>query len=605
MHYSYLLPSLLKRRVLCLGILLFLFSPIIAYSKELNKQYGYSVFNDLKYREDFKNFDYVNPDAPKGGNIKFAHIGTFDSLNLFILKGEKAPGLDYTFDSLLVSSIDEPNSTYGLLAESLEFPETREYVIFNLRKNAYFHDHSPITAEDLKFTFEILREKGDPNYKLILQDIAKAEVLSPTRIKYTIKNPANKQAIYLIGSLPVLSRAFFKDKEFDRYDRHPMMASGPYKIKAFEFGKHITYERVKDYWAQDLPVRKGQYNFDNIYYINFLDEVIAVEALKAGEYDYRDENVSRVWANAYNTDAVKAGRMKKETIVHHIPATRQFYAMNMRRPDFQDPKFRQALTLAFDFEWINKYLFYGIYKRLESYFDNSEFKSSGIPEGDELKLLEKFRGRVPEPLFTTPFKLPSNSNNLQKRENLSKAKRLLLSAGYKIVDGKMISPHTGKPLVLTVLIQSDSFIRILNFYRNDLKDIGITMDIHRVDAAQYQKRMDNFDFDMTTIAFPGSSAPGPEQMQLWHSKADTKGGYNISGIHNPVVDELVEKLIVAPNKQELITVTKALDRVLLWNYYNVLQYYSNAFRIVYWDKFEMPKIKPSFAVGVDTWWSKK
>jgi microcin C transport system substrate-binding protein len=579
--------------------------PVFAYAAELEKRHGYSVFDDLKYSKDFTHVDYANPDAPKGGTIKFYGLGGFDSLNPFILKGDKATGLGLTFDTLLDQAKDEPNSVYGLVAESLEFPADRSHVIFNLRKEARFHDHTPITAHDLKFSLEILRAKGDPNYQLILKEIKEVEVLDDHRVKYVVTNPKNKQLIYVIGGLPILSQAFFKGKDFAKYSSTPILGSGPYKVKSYQFGKTISYERVKDYWAQDLPLRKGQYNFDHIHYIMFYDTNIAIEAFKSGQYDFRSEISSRVWATEYDIKAVREGRLKKVAIPNKLPASKQFYALNMRRPDFNDINFRKVLTIAFNFEWMNKYLFYNTYRRLESYFDNTEYKATGIPHGKELAVLERYRDKLPEEVFTQEFKyLTNNLDPLKWRADLKEAQRLLSEAGYKLKGDKLISPHTNKPVAITVLTFSDIYNKVLNDWVRNLALLGIDLQIHRVDSAQYRIRMDNFDFDILSTILPGNTAPGNEQKQLWHSSADMKGGYNLSGIHSPVVDDLLDMLTNAQNREEVQTYARALDRVLLWNYYNVLQYYSNEFRVLYWDKFVMPAIKPSYDIGWETWWSK-
>lgn len=572
----------------------------------VNKSHGYAVFSKLKYDRNFKSFDYVNPEAPKGGEMKYHHVGSFDSLNSFILKGNSAPGLLETFDTLMTPAGDEPNSSYGLIAESIEYPKDKKWVIFNLHPEAKWHDGKPITAEDVEFSYNILLEKGSPNYKIAYQDIGKVEVINKRRVKFYIKNPLNPLVVPLIGEgLSILPKHFFVDKDFETYDTKPILGSGPYKVKDYKFNKFIKYERINDYWAKDLPVNKGSHNFDNIIYEMYLDAAVAVEGFKAGDYDFRQENISRIWATSYDIGAVKDGRIKKVNASHSVPANLQNIFMNMRRPDFKDRNFRKALTLAFDFDWMNANLFYGIYKRTESYFENTRFQATGIPEGRELEILEKYKDDLPGEVFTQPFVMPSTGDDLLKnRENLREAKQLLLDAGYTIKNGKMVSPYTKKPVKIEVLYHMPAFERIFGAFKANLERIGITLELRLLDHAQFWKRSKEFNFDLMSFAFVPTYIPGHFERFKWHSDSNIEGGLNFSGVNNKAVDELIEALLKASDEKQLLHNARALDRVLLWNYYSVPQFYSSEYRYLYWNKFGIPEIKPEYSIGLKTWWAK-
>ncbi len=570
------------------------------------KTHGYAIFGGLKYKKDFTHYEYSNPDAPKGGELRLHYPAGFDCLNDYILKGNKAPELWLTHETLLSSAGDEPYSSYGHLAEAIEYPHSKEWVVFYLRPEAKWHDGTKITPEDVVFSLNMLKEKGDPNYKVIYQDVERAEAISEHAVKFHINNPRNPLIIPLIGeSLYVLPKKFFKDKEFDKFDHSPILGSGPYKIKQYEFNKYIVYERVKNYWAQNIPVNKGMYNFDEIRYESYRDPVVAVEAFKAGGYDLREENISRVWATSYNIKAVKDGRLIKETVDHKVPANLQTTYINMRRDDGKDINFRQALTLAFDYDWMNKNLFYSLYKRTESYFDNTHFKATGLPTGKELKILEKYKHELPEHIFTTEFKMPkTGADPIRNRENLKIAKKLLFDSGYKLVNGNMVSPYTKKPVIMEVFYVSSAHERLFLAFKNNLKKIGITLQLRQVDSAQFMDRSKTFDFDLVPFAFTALSVPGSNQKQLWHSSADVTGGFNLSGLHSQIVDDLIQGLINSATEEEVIAHSKALDRVLLWGFYSIPQMYSSSYRLLYWNKFDIPKIRPTYSIGRESWWAK-
>jgi microcin C transport system substrate-binding protein len=578
-----------------------------ATAAETTISHGLSVFGDLKYASDFKHFDYVNPNAPKYGNVTIASVGTYDSLNPFILKGVSADGVEMLFDTLMQSSADESYSEYGLIAESVELPKTREWVIFNLRPEAKWQDGSPITADDVVFSFNTIKEKGHPQYKTLYKDVSKAEKLGERKVKFTFSDASNRELPLIAGQLPIISKAYYEAHEFDKTTLEAPLGSGAYKVKSMQPGRSITYERVKNYWADKLPVNVGKHNFDTIKIDYYRDDTVAIEALKAGEYDFRRENIAKNWATNYNLPQVKDGRTVKETLPDGTPTGMQCFAFNTRRANFQNPKVREALNYAYDFEWANKQLFYSAYTRNTSYFGNSEFAWQGLPSADELKLLEPFRDSLPPEVFTKEPEQPTTDGDLTSRTNLLKAQALLEEAGYHLRDMQRINPETNQPMQIEFLLSSASFERVIAPYIRNLKKLGIESTIRTVDSSQYIKKLEDFDFDITLHWFVEGPSPGNEQINYWHSsRADTKGGQNLIGIKNPAVDKMVDKITSATSKQELITATRALDRILLWNYYSIPNWYSRSHRIIYWNKFGRPEITPPFALGfLDTWWVDK
>lgn len=562
-----------------------------------------SMFDEVKYPKGFSHFEYTNPSAPKGGQARQAAIGTFDSLNPYIIKGIAASNLGLTFDTLLTSSSDEPFSKYGLVAESIEMPDDRSWVTFHLRKEAQFHDGSDVTADDIVFSFNIIMKEGHPVYRAYYGDVEKAEALGPHAVKFTFKTNQNRELPLIVGELPVLSKAYYSEHPFNESTLDPPLGSGPYKVSKVDVGHSISYERDPNYWAKDLGVNKGRYNFDTITIDYYRDATIAIEALKAGEYDLREENIAKVWATAYNIPAVENGEMIKEKITHEIPTGMQSYVFNIRRPLFKDVRVREAFNEAFDYEWTNKTLFHGAYTRTTSYFSNSRYASKDLPEGKELALLEPHRDRLPADLFTQPFQVSKTDGSGFNRRNLLKAKKLLDAAGWVVKDGQRIDPDTGQPVQLEFLLASPAFERVTGPLVQNLKKLGITASIRVVDSAQYQKRMENFDYDIAVVSFGQSNFPGNEQINYWHSsKADEVGSRNYVGIKNEVVDALVGKVVTARSNDDLVAATKALDRVLLWNYYVIPNWHIRSFRMIYWNKFARPKITPKYGLGFDTWW---
>jgi microcin C transport system substrate-binding protein len=562
-----------------------------------------SLFGDVKYPPDFQHFDYVNPDAPKGGTARFSAVGTFDNLNPFIIKGVPASGITSVFDTLLAPSLDEPSTMYGLLAESVEIAPDRSWVVYNLRKEARFQDGSPVTPDDVIWTFETLRTKGRPFYRSYYADVGKVEKIGERGVKFTFKSSDNRELPQIVGELPVLSKAWWSTRDFDKTTLEAPLGSGPYKVESVDPGRSITYRRVADYWGDKLPVNRGRHNFDIMRYDYYRDPTVSLEAFKAGEYDVRPENSAKNWATGYDGPALQQGLIKKEQIPNQLPTGMQGFGFNTRRPFFQDPRLRQALDYAFDFEWSNKTLFYGAYTRTESYFSNSELASSGLPDDAEKAILEKYRGKIPDSIFTTPYQEPKTDGSGNIRDNLRVALRLLKEAGWSVKGDKLVNDKTGQPLVFEMLLSDPQFERIVLPFAQNLKRLGITMNVRTVDTAQYQKRMDDYDFDMTIVAFGESLSPGNEQREYWGSKAAAEpGSRNLLGVKDPVVDDLVDLVIAAPDRPALVARTHALDRVLLAGHYVIPNWHLRDFRVAYWSKFQRPSVDAPYGLPIDAWW---
>src|SRR6516225_10106243 len=564
---------------------------------------GMSLFGDLKYGPDFRHFDYVNPNAPKGGTVRYSATGTFDTLNPFVIKGVPAAGIGEIFDTLTVRSEDEPESSYGLVADKIELAPDRLSVLYTIRKEARFHDGTRMTPEDVVWTFETLRAKGQPMFRSYYGDVTKVEKEGDRGVRFTFKSADNRELPQIIGEMPVLSKTYWSGRDFTKTTLDPPLGSGPYRIESLDPGRSITYKRVPDYWAADLPVNKGRFNADVIHYDYYRDETIALEASKAGQYDVRREISSKDWATGYDSPALRAGLIKKEQIPNELSSGMQGFGYNLRRPLFQDPRVREALAYGFDFEWSNKELFYGAYQRTRSYFDNSELAATGVPQGEELKILEKFRGRIPDAVFTTEYDPPKYDGSGNIRDGLRAALKLLKEAGWTFKGEKLVNDETGQPFEFEVLLDDPQLERIVLPFTKNLERMGVTAHVRTVDPAQYEKRMETFDYDMTVAVFPQSLSPGNEQREYCCSKAaEEDGSRNLLGIRSPVIDDLVEELIRAPDRPSLIAHTQALDRVLQYGYYLIPHYHIAKFRVALWDKFRRPAISPKYAVGMDTWW---
>lgn len=567
------------------------------------KSYGLALYGDLKYGPDFTHFDYTNPQAPKGGTVRYSAIGTFDTLNPFTLKGSSAAGLSACYDTLMTGSLDEPATAYGLVAESVEIPADRSWVTFTLRKEARFNDGTPITPEDVIWTFDTLKTKGHPFYRSYYADVAKAEAVGERGVKFTFRSTENRELPQIVGELPVLSKAYWSTRDFEKTTLDAPLGSGPYKIETVDAGRSITYRRVADYWGVDLPVNRGRNNFDAVRYDYYRDSTVALEAFKAGAYDIRPENVAKNWAIGYDSPALRAGLIKQVEIPNRLPSGMQGFGFNTRRPIFADRRVREALGYAFDFEWTNKNLFYGAYTRTRSYFDNSELASTGLPSPDELKLLEPFRDELPPEVFTKAYEPPHTDGSGNIRDNLRAALGLLKEAGYSVKDEKLVNDKTGQQLQFEILLEQPEFERIVLPLTANLRRLGVAARVRTVDPAQYEERMRSFDFDMAVVVIGESLSPGNEQRDSWGSaSADQRGGRNLMGIKSKAVDALVDLVIAAPDRASLVTRAHALDRVLLWGFYVIPNWHISAFRIAYWDKFGRPDVAPKYGINLSSWW---
>ncbi|MDD9901854.1 MAG: extracellular solute-binding protein [Alphaproteobacteria bacterium] len=557
-----------------------------------------------KYVQDFTAFDYVNPDAPKGGAVTLSARGTYDNVKPFILKGLTAPGVTLTFDTLMTESYDEPFTEYGLIAKSVEMPEDRSFVIFNLRKEARWHDGKPLTADDVVWSFNTLMKDGHPFYRAYYGHVKEAVIENPHRVKFVFDMADNGELPLIMGQLPVLPKHALDGKDFSSTTLTPVLGSGPYRIKDVDAGKRIVYERVKDYWGKDLAINRGRYNFDAIIYDMYRDDSVLLEAFFAGAYDVRQENIAKAWHTQYDAPPVKRGDIQKAQIPHKIPTGMQGFAFNTRRPMFADRRVREAINQAFDFEWSNRQFAHGSYTRNDSYFENSDLAATGLPKACELALLEPWRDQVPEEVFTTAYQPPqTDGSGRGVRKNLAYAKKLLDEAGWRVGQSGLLEKD-GQVFRFEFLIYNDSFARWINPVIANLKKLGIEAKLRIVDVAQYQNRMDAFDFDMTIEVFPQSQSPGNEQYDFWGSaKADTKGSRNVIGIKSPAVDALIKAIIGAKSREDLACATAALDRVLLWNWYVIPNWHTSFHRVAWWDKFGKPESPAPFNLGyVDTWW---
>jgi microcin C transport system substrate-binding protein len=549
----------------------------------------------------FTHFPYVNPDAPKGGSVTLSTVGTFDSFNPFIVRGSAASGISQVWDTLMRANADEAEAMYCHLCQSIAVAPDGMSVTFVLRPEARFHDGTPVTAEDVAWTFNTLRKDGRPNYSQYYSGVDHVTVDGERQVTFHFK-AANRELPMILGQLAVLPEHWWKGRDFSKPLTDPPLGSGPYKVGAFEFGRHLVLERVADYWAKDLPTAKGLANFGAIRTEYFRDATVALEAFKAGQVDFRTEQSSKDWATAYDFPAVARGLVKKEMLRHRLPTGMQGFAMNTRRPLFKDVRVRHALALVFDFEWENANLFFDAYTRTESYFSNSDLASSGVPQGAELALLEPFRDQLPATLFTEPFKLPVTDGRGNNRAQLTAALALLREAGWHVHDRKLVNAE-GQPFQFEILLSQAAFERVALPYVQWLGRLGITARVRTVDPAQYQRQMDNYDYDMTVTVIPESESPGNEQIGFWTcGSAKQVGGDNLMGVCSPVVDALVHKVVAAPDRAALLAATHALDRVLLWGWYMVPQWHLQGVRVAYWNRFGRPAQPVRTGLELNSWW---
>ncbi|WP_159350178.1 extracellular solute-binding protein [Roseomonas harenae] len=561
-----------------------------------------SLLGEPALPADFTHFPWVNPNAPKGGEITLYALGSFDSFNAYILRGTPAVGSGLLYDTLLKESADEASAEYGHLAGMVELPADGRGVTFELREGARWHDGRPITADDVVWTFNTLRQHGRPFYRAYWADVSEVVAESPRRVTFRFSTDQNRELSLILGQLAVLPKHWWEGRDFARPLLDPPLGSGPYRIERFEAGRSILYRRVEDYWGRDLPTMKGTNNFDVMRYEYFRDATVSLEAFKAGQIEFRTENVARDWATAYDFPAVRRGWVKRDEIRHELPTGLQGFIMNERRPLFQDRRVREALGLVFDFEWMNANLFYNSYARTSSYFSNSDFAARGLPEGREKEILERFKDRLPPEVLTREFKLPVNDGSGNNREQARRALELLREAGWTVRDRRLTNAQ-GQRFEFEILLNGPTFERVALPYIQSLRRLGIEARVRTVDPPQYQVRMDGFDYDMTVDVFGQSSSPGNEQRDYWTSaKADENGSRNTIGIKDPVVDEIVEMIVNAQDIQELTASCRALDRVLLWGFHTIPQWHSRTFRLAWWDKFGRPERNPKRALGLDSWW---
>ena len=565
--------------------------------------HGVAMHGGLKYQQGFSHFKYVNPDAPKGGLVRRHAIGTFDTFNNFIIKGNGAAGTGYIYNSLMTGSADEAFSQYGELAELIYVPKNRSWVAFKLRKEAQWHDGVPITVDDVIWTFNTLIDKGSPFFRFYYGSVAKVTKIAERVVRFDFKPGENRELPLILGQLTVLPKHYWKTRDFSKTTLEPPLGSGPYKIKSFESGRSIIIERVKDYWGANLPVHRGSYNFDSIRFDYYRDQTIALEAFKAGEYDYRSENSSKAWATAYKFKAVRNGWINKKEITHSRSSGMQAFVFNTRRNIFRDKRVRQALAYGFDFEWSNTNLFYGQYARTHSFFSNTELAATELPSPQELSILKPYRGRIPQEVFTKVYRAPKGGGPRQMRKNLRLANKLLSAADWIIREGKRTHKKTGQTLTFEVLLVSPLFERIVLPFKQNLKKLGIQVNVRTVDPSQYRRRIQTYDFDVIVGGWGQSLSPGNEQRNFWGSKAaDIEGGRNLIGIKDPVIDELIEQIIAAPNRKDLIVKVKCLDRVLQWGHWVIPHWHAKYDRVAYWNKFGRPSITPTQGNQFSTWW---
>jgi microcin C transport system substrate-binding protein len=574
-------------------------------------RHALSLFGDVKYPADFKRFDYVNPDAPRGGVARLISIGTFDNFNIAVagIKGNIAAAATQIYETLMAKSQDEVVTEYGLLAEAAAHPDDFSWVTYRLRKEARWHDGKPVTPDDVIFSLETLK-KLSPFYGAYYRHVVKVEKSGERDIKFTFDGPGNRELPTIVGEVPVLPKHWWegtdeqgRKRDISTTTLEKPLGSAPYRIKEFVAGRSVVLERVKDYWGADLPVRIGQNNFDEMRFEYFRDNLVALEAFKADQADWIVENSAKQWATAYDFPAVVDKRVVKEEFPINDSGRMQGFALNLRREQFKDVRLRRALNYAYDFEEMNKQLFFGQYKRINSYFEGTELACSGVPQGLELQILETVKDKVPPEVFTTPYTNPVGGNPENVRSNLREAAKLLKEAGFEVKERKLVDP-TGRPVTVEILVESPASERIALFYKPSLERIGITTSIRVADDAQYENRMRSFDYDMTIGTWGQSLSPGNEQREFWGSPAaDTPGSRNTIGIKNPAVDALIEKVIFAKDRETLVAASRALDRVLLWNFYVVPQFTYGFSRYARWDRFshaELPKYARSGLPSL--WW---
>jgi microcin C transport system substrate-binding protein len=584
-----------------------------ANASAVSWRHGVSLYGDLKYPEGFKQFDYVNANAPKGGTAREIALGTFDSFNMVVagVKGDLATGITLIYDTLLAESLDEVSSQYGLIAEAVSYPADFSSASYRLRAQAKWHDGSPITADDVIFSFSAWK-KYSPQLAAYYRHVVKAEKSGDREITFTFDGPGNRELPQIVGELTILPKSWWEgtDKNGKKRDvaestLEPPLGSGPYRIKSFSAGREVVYERVTDYWGRALNVRIGRDNFDELRFEYFRDSTVAIEAFKSDNVDWRTENSAKNWATAYDFPAVAGKRVILEEFSINNVGMMQAFAFNIRRDKFKDPRVRLAFNYAFNFDEMNKQIFYGQYTRIASYFQGTDLAATGLPAGRELEILQTVRDQVPPEVFTTPYTNPAGGDPQAVRNNLRQAVQLLREAGYEVRNERLVNGKTGEPYAVEFLADDPSFERVILFYKPLLERLGMSVGVRTIDDAQYQNRLRDFDFDIITQAWGESLSPGNEQRGYWGSQsADQPGSFNLVGIKNPAVDALINQVIFAKSRADLLAATKALDRVLLWNHYVVPQWTYGKVRSVRWDRFGRPDPLPKYGAAAfpTLWW---
>jgi microcin C transport system substrate-binding protein len=601
-------------RLVAAALLLGLIAVPASAEEGLGHHHAISLIGTPKYPADFKQFDYVNPDAPKGGLVRMADIGSFDSLNPVLYRGEAAAGLGLVYESLMADSLEEPSTSYGLIAEWASYPADFSSVTFKLRDEARWHDSTPITPDDVIYSLEV-NKAANPRMSLYYKNVARAEATGPNEVTFTFDVKGNRELPMIMGQLTILPKHYWTGKDANGNQRDPLkttleppLGSGAYRIKEASPGRTISFERVADYWGKDLPVNRGQWNFDEVRFDYYRDDTVAFESFKAGNLDYHQEVSAKNWASAYDFAAVRNGWIKRQEVPIKSAQSMQCFVLNLRHPQFDDRRVRQAFNLAFDFEWANKNLFYGQYARVGSFFQGSELAApKALPQGRELEILNEVKDQVPPEVFTEVHHNPVNASEDDMRGNLRKAVQLLKEAGYEVKNGVLVDSKTGQPFTVEFLLVSPLFERIVQPYIANLQRLGIKATLRMVDSAQYTRRLNAFDYDIVVGNFSQSNSPGNEQRDFWGSEsASREGSQNLIGVKDPAIDKLVDHVIFAKDRQELVAATNALDRVLQWNDFVVPQWFSPKMRIAYWDRFGQPPTLPGLTPGFpQVWWYDK
>lgn len=616
-----------KRVFLFISVLISTFSSSVLSNTQshITTSHGFSLYGELKYPKDFSHFDYVNPSAPKAGQLRLMGFGSFDTLNPYVLKGVSpfnTPG-QFMFgfselnETLLIGtgeyspSADEAQSAYGLIADSLRYPEDIAWVEFTIRPEAHFHDQHKINAEDVVFSYNTLIQKGHPRFQQTLHGVESVKAISDSVVRFAFKEKNQRANILRAGELPVLPKHFWQDKDFERSSEIVPLLSGPYAVGNYKMGQQITLTRKADFWAKELNVYQGRYNFDEVSIDYYRDQSVAFEGFKAGQFDLFYDYTAKNWAMAYDFPAINDGKVIKEEIIHKIPSPTQAFFFNTRRAIFHDKRVRKAISLMFDFEWTNKSLFNDAYQRNESYYPNSDFQAKNLPSMEELNLLTPFKNDLPEEVFTQPFSLPKTKADGNIRLQIREANRLLKEAGWKLEGSQLVHTETGEVFEFEILIRQAGIQRVILPFIKNLERLGIKAIPRLIDTAQYKVRLDQFDYDMTTVSLSQGHAPSYEQRDYFHSSTrKIEGSQNYAGIQNKVVDALLDRVINSKTRNELITAMRAIDRVLLWNFYSIPNWHLNYHRIASWQKFERPKATNNndlspYKLGVENWWLKE